>query len=364
MNKKVLVIGLKGLPAFGGAAFVGENLLNQLKDKFDFTVLSISSHTSPKKKNVKGIKQIVFNKTGSGAFNTYFYYLKSLFHALGNNYDIIHLHHAESGFITPFLKLKYKVIVTFHGIYKKNYQDPKFSKLINLFFKFSQYLNIKFSDLAISVSMEDKNYLNNLYSNKILYIPNGTPKIDIDNLKYIKGVDLVFAAGRIYEIKGLHLLLKAMLKNNDQRKLTVIGDLDQVPEYKLEILKLSENLNIEFLGLISDKSELFSYIKSANLFIFPSLTEAMSMMLLEVVSLKVPILASDIPANKNIFNEDELIYFKNNDVFSLAKKLNYFKYNPKLLNSFSSKAYSRSQDEYKWDIIAEDYEKSFNKVLN
>ena len=34
----------------------------------------------------------------------------------------------------------------------------------------------------------------------------------------------------------------------------------------------------------------------------------MSMMLLEVVSLKVPVLASDIPANKAIFNEDEISF--------------------------------------------------------
>ena len=44
--KKIAVIGLKGLPAFGGAAAVGESLINKLKNEYNFTVLSTASHTS------------------------------------------------------------------------------------------------------------------------------------------------------------------------------------------------------------------------------------------------------------------------------------------------------------------------------
>ena len=44
-KKRIGVIGLKGLPAFGGAAAVGENLIAHLKEDYDFTVYSVSSHT-------------------------------------------------------------------------------------------------------------------------------------------------------------------------------------------------------------------------------------------------------------------------------------------------------------------------------
>lgn len=59
---RIAVIGLKGLPAFGGAATVGENIINQLKDKYDFTVYSVSSHTDLKTGEYNGYKQIVFKK--------------------------------------------------------------------------------------------------------------------------------------------------------------------------------------------------------------------------------------------------------------------------------------------------------------
>jgi hypothetical protein len=40
----------------------------------------------------------------------------------------------------------------------------------------------------------------------------------------------------------------------------------------------------------------------------------MSMMLLEVVSMKTPVIASDIPSNKAVFAEDEILF---HDFFDL-----------------------------------------------
>ena len=133
---KIAVIGLKGLPAFGGAAAVGESIMNCLRADFDFTVLSISSHTTQKSGEINGVSQIVFKNHGTGGLNTLLYYIKSLLYCLfKERFHLIHLHHAESGFITPFLRLKNPVIVTFHGVHKE--KSPKFNSLQNKFFSWS-----------------------------------------------------------------------------------------------------------------------------------------------------------------------------------------------------------------------------------
>ena len=98
-NKKIVVIGLKGIPAQGGAAAVGENLINNLKNHYNFTVLGISSHCD--KNFFDGYNQIIFDSFMSGGINTFFYYIRSLIMYF-NNYDLVLLNHAESGFITPF----------------------------------------------------------------------------------------------------------------------------------------------------------------------------------------------------------------------------------------------------------------------
>jgi glycosyltransferase involved in cell wall biosynthesis len=361
---KIAVIGLKGLPAFGGAASVGESLLNHLKNDFDFTVLSIASHTTRKTGVVNGIKQLVFKSHGNGGVNTFLYYIKCMVYCLFvKRFDIIHLHHAESGFITPFLRLRYKVVVTFHGIYNK--QDPKFSALHNRFFRWSEKKNLIWANTVISVSKPDVDYLNRIQKNKVLYIPNGIDIINVPQMDNKKEENyLLFAAGRIYEIKGLDILLKALHKISYSGKLIVAGDLNQVSGYKEQIKKSAEGLNIEFKGLIKDKDKLMALVKGAKFFIFPSLFEAMSMMLLEVVSQRTPIIASDIPANKAVFSEDEMLFFENQNAIDLSEKLNYALSHHEAMQQKAEEAFEKMKIQYTWQKVAEKYKVIYKELIN
>lgn len=358
--KKIAVIGLKGLPAFGGAAAVGEAILTRLEGDFDITILSVDSHAKKNHKKFKDMKQIVFSSFGNGGVNTFIYYIKCLFYVFFNKFDLIYLHHAESGFITPFLRIKYKVIVTIHGVYRD--VDPKFSSFQNKFFRFSERLNIKYANQIISVSGPDKEYLESKYHKKVEYIPNG---IDIrETKKELIKEQIFFAAGRIYQIKGLHLLLDSAKLINTSIPILIAGDLNQVFEYKKKINILSKGLNVEYLNLIKSKERLLSLISESRLFVFPSLTEAMSMMLLEVVSVKTPVIASDIPSNKAIFNDNEILFFKSGDSEDLSKKLKYALKNPTIMKKKSELAYQKLENEYNWSVISKEYKKKINELVN
>lgn len=361
-KKKIAVIGLKGLPAFGGAAAVGENIIEQLKDKYEFTVLSVASHTEKHNKNYKGVRQIVFRAFGNGGVNTLLYYIQSMFFVLFHSYDLIHLHHAASGYITPFLRLKYKVLVTLHGLNRIN--DPKFSSRQNAFFRYSEKQNLLKANKVISVSKYDAEYLMEKYKRRVDYIPNGIKIQEYNQVNKASDDYILFAAGRIYDIKGLHLVLKALHTVSTPIKLLVAGDLNQVSEYRNEIMQLSADLNIEFLGLIKDKNKLFDYIKQAKLFVFPSLTEAMSMMLLETVSLKTPVIASDIPANTTIFNEEEMLFFTSNDVNDLSSKINYALEHIEAMQAKAERAYKKLQTDYTWEQIAAKYDLVYQELLS
>lgn len=362
---RIAVIGLKGLPAYGGAASVGESLIDVMKSDYDFTVYSVSSHTNCKTGMYNGYKQIVFKKLGNGGINTLVYYLKCFIHCLFRKYDLIHLHHAESGFITPLLRLKHKVIVTFHGIYRDDYLDPKFSNSTNSFFKFSQFLNVKLANAVVSVSVPDSEYLFTKYGRKCLNIPNAINVITKDHtLKSDSDEYILFAAARIYQIKGLHLLLTAMRNNGLRIKLKVAGDTNQVGEYVKEIERLSAGLNIEYLGLIKDKVKLMDLVKNAKCFIFPSLTEAMSMMLLEVASEKTPIIASNIPSNTAVFTNEEVTFFESNNPDSLASEIMHViqNYNEAIVKA--EKAYCKLSEQYTWQKISYDYSRLYTELIS
>ena len=79
------------------------------------------------------------------------------------------------------------------------------------------------------------------------------------------------------------------------------------------------------------------YIK-LKLFIFPSRVEGMSNMLLEVLSLK-NVIASNIPANTTIFNDNEIIFFNNEDHDDLARKIKFALNNELYCKNLTNKNY-------------------------
>lgn len=361
MKRKIAVIGLKGLPAFGGAAAVGENIIDQLKDKYDFTVYAVSSHTDKKGRH-DGYQQIVFKKFPIIKLNTLYYYFISILHAIfKGNYDLIHFHHTDAAFTIPILKLKYKVIATSHG--RPQHVD-KWSPLIKFFFKINEKIFLNSSTVITSVSMHLKNTYNRKSSRKIYYIPNG---IKIDKNFVCKSIDskdyFMFAAGRITATKGCHVFLEALNFMNSKIKTIIAGDLNQIPVYKNKIIKLSSTLDVDFKGLIKDKNLLMTYIHKAKFFIFPSFIEAMSMMMLEVASMKTPLICSDIPENKDVFTEHEVLFFKTGDSKDLAEKLEWALSNEEQMKKKAEKAYTKLSKEYLWERISRQYNKLYQELI-
>jgi len=358
---KIGVIGLKGLPAYGGAATVGENIIYQLKHKYIFTVYAVSSHTQPDM-NCNAYKQIVFRRFFIKKLNIFFYYLKSAFHSIFMaKYDLIHLHHTDGAFILPILRLKYKVVCTSHAQPQVNEKWPSWVKL---FFSINEQITMKLSSTITAVSIPlTKTYQKNT-KKKIHYIPNGInlkQEVDIKNLECSNYI--LFAAGRIIPLKGLHILLHAMKKINLTKKLLVIGDLEQISSYKTEILKLSKDTNIVFIPIIRQKGILLNYVNRAIFFIFPSYSENMSIMLLEVAFVKTPLICSDIEPNMAIFNYSEVLFFKTNDPNDLRDKIKYAEENPTIMKEKALRAYNKVKTYYNWESISKQYDNLFYQTV-
>ncbi len=351
---KIAVIGLKGLPAYGGAATVGENIIEQLKDEYEFTVYSTSSHTQLKTGSYNGYQQIVLKSVRHQGFNLLLYYFKSAFHCLFTaKYDVVHIHHLAGAFIVPLLRLKYSnIFVTSHGMPDK---IDKWKYISHLYYPLMRFLFARYSKIITTVSDLDSVYYHPYTKKRIIYIPNGIDDIPIKQPSLSKKPDITFAAGRIIAIKGCHVLLEALILNQFKGEINIAGDINQLIGYKKKILKLSEQLNVKFLGLIKDKSLLLGYIQQSRLFVFPSSVEAMSMMLLEVALTKTPIIASDIPENMAVFTSDEVLYFKVDDVTDLAEKIKYAQNNTAIMHNKAQLAYEKLFKQYNMRQIAQKY---------
>jgi len=272
---KIAIIGLKGLPAFGGAARATEELVKHLKSEFDFTIYTVDTHGSANFPYPE-IKQILLKGYKYKRINTLLYYIKACLHTLfKGNYDLVHLQHLYSGSLAPLLKTKYKVLSTVHGIIPQ--KDNKWNKLDKMFFRWFERISLYFSDTIVSVAKPHINYLKRFTNKEIIYIPNGINIIDseIHSSKNRQNF-LLFSAARIISLKGCHILFEALNTLDYKNTVNIIGSMNHVPKYGKYLKELSKNLEVNFLGLIKEKDKLLDYMAKSKLFIFPSFNEGMS----------------------------------------------------------------------------------------
>lgn len=362
MKKKIAVIGLKGLPAYVGAGTVGENIVLQLKDEFEFYVYATSSHTNLKSGEYKGVYQKVFRKIPSRKLNAFWYYLVSALHArFVGKFDLVHLHNSFAAFTLLILKPKFPVVMTTHGAFLVFDKWKRYA----WFWKYNTNKLVKKADYLCCVSKDEERQFKALLGLEAHYIPNGISPIDTQRLPEIDVTEpyIFFGAGRIIRDKGLHDLLEALRRINYKGKVLVAGDIDQLPAYKSEIIKLMSGLNISLLGLIKEKDQLFSYIRNAVLFVYPSRKEAMSMMLLEAVSVDAPIVCSDIVQNRDILTDEEALFFETGNVDDLATKINWALSHRDQMKWRSEKAKRKFLVDFNWSSIAAQYKEIFLQLM-
>lgn len=361
MKKKIAVIGLKGLPAYVGAGTVGENIIIQLRNDFDFYIYSTSSHTNLASGQYKGGYQKVFKALPFKKINSFWYYLISALHArFIGKYDIVHIHNSFAAFTIGILKKKYPIVLTTHGGFNIVDKWKKYA----WFWTYNTNKLVKKADYLCCVSKDEKRKFKELLNLDVHYIPNGINPIGNESLPQIEvsGPYIFFGSGRIIGSKGLHDLIKALHKINFKGKLLIAGDLEQIPKYKTKIMNMIGELNIDFLGLIKDKDLLLSYIMNANLFIYPSHIEAMSMMLLEAVSVDCPIICSDIVPNRDILHDDEALFFRTKDPTDLAEKISWALKNLDSMQIKSKRAKEKFLNEFNWENIANQYKQIFETI--
>jgi glycosyltransferase involved in cell wall biosynthesis len=116
------------------------------------------------------------------------------------------------------------------------------------------------------------------------------------------------------------------------------------------------------VGFIADKALLFGLVSLSQLFIFPTTYEAMAATLLEVAALKTPLIASDIPENREVL-PDQAVFFKNADVVDLRAKLQWATANPKEMMRLADCAHGWVSANYRWNMVIQRYEQLYEEVV-
>lgn len=237
--------------------------------------------------------------------------------------DVVHGHWPLTCFfIWLYVHLKHlpvKLVYTFHGPVVEEYayelRNSKITRFIFLKFVYLvEFIVLHYSDKISTASNYMKNKAISLYGNakkiSVNYLAIDEEKFDIvPSLQYPACFDkqkykYIFTLRRLKKRMGIQLLLKAfaivLQKKGDGYKLLIGGKGD----YKNELEKLTRKLNIEknvlFLGFLADE-ELKCYYSASDACVVPSLDlEGFGLTTVEAMACGVPVVATNVCANKEI----------------------------------------------------------------
>ncbi|MEZ4515558.1 MAG: glycosyltransferase family 4 protein [Chloroflexota bacterium] len=369
-KKRVAYIGIKALPATMGVDSVVEKIVDGIDPTRFQPVVYVRAQEVPESVELPGIELVRITTLPGKYLKATSLFLLSALHALFfGKYDLINVHSTETCFVLPILRLRYRVISTAHGLARMEPDDLTKWGRLKFMLVLPEIPLMYLSNIRTSVSKPDKDFLESRYHKPVVYLPNGveerTPDIEAANELLSRyglepGKYIIFTAGRIVPRKGCHFVLEAMQQMGDDVKLLVVGGADHVPEYAAKLHELADD-RVHFCGFVSSKELLFGLIQQSQIFVFPTTYEAMAMTLLEVASLGTPLVASDIPENREVLPEQAL-FFKSGDVADLRNKMEWALANPGQMGLMAGKARKWVAANYMWPGIISEYEHLYDEL--
>jgi glycosyltransferase involved in cell wall biosynthesis len=246
------------------------------------------------------------------------------------NPHIIHTHdQLGSGLIGKYLKEKYckPLLVTVHG------QDiMHFSK--KLLTGSLIWSTLKSSDAIICVSeaLQKEIKLKGKINTSFYVLPMGAksdffkPKEQHATRRKLglpTNKRIALFVGNLIPLKGVEYFIKAIKISSDKDSTLeayIIGEGSQELELKNLINKLNLNPIVKLLGYKSNK-EVSDYMNACDIFVLPSLTEGLPVVLCEAISCGKPVVATRVGGNSEIVNSDVGYLVSSKDEKDLANKM-------------------------------------------
>ena len=365
---RVFVTGTRGIPDIpGGVEKHCQELFPRVAASGHEVLLATrSSYVTRRMTEWQGVRLINCFAPRTKSFEAIVHTFITLLKALTHSPDVVHIHAAPC-LLTPVARLMgFRVVVTIHG---PEYNRKKWGPVAKCVLRLGEKLGGLYANEVIVISsiigdiiLKRCNRETNLIYNGVTVQQrsiesNFLTKVGAEPKKYI------LAVARFVPEKGLYDLINAFKTMNSDCKLVIAGDADHETEYSKNLRQMAEEDNrIIFTGYITGKP-LNQVYTHARLFVLPSYHEGLPIALLEAMSYGLPVLVSDIAANKEIGLPGER-YFRCGDVNDLKRKMKVL-LEKGLSKEEREEMRNQITEKYNWDRIAEQtigvYEKALNK---
>lgn len=380
---KIAVIGTKGIPArFGGIERHCEELYPRLAARGHEVTIFVRDWFTPMRGLYKGVYlrgAPTLNRKGLDAF---MHSAAASLISLQGDFDIVHYHAIGPSLFSFIPKARgMKTVATVHAL---DWQRAKWGAGAREVLKAGEWASAHFPRKTIVVSRDLQRYFRDRYGRETVYIPNGVVPVEpptsaelIRDFGIEPGRYILFL-GRLVPEKGCHDLIAAYLESGIDLPLVVAGGSSHSDEYAGELKRMaavagaasagnagteSKSGRVIFTGNV--EGELLTQLSGhAGLFVLPSMLEGLPIVLLEMLSLGVPVLASDIGPCREVLEDGRFgALYRAGDQADLKEKLLESLENVEELREKAEAGRKHVQTANDWEKIAEETERVYTEAL-
>ncbi len=356
---RVMMLGLRGFPQVqGGIETHAEHLAPLLVQQgCQLEVIVRAAYQPQAVGNVwQGVKFTRLWAPKSKGLEAIVHTFLGVIYAAIKRPDILHIHAIGPALMTPLARLLgLKVVITHHG---PDYDRQKWGKFAKWVLKAGEWAGMRFANGRIVISNVIRELVAHKHGVHSEIIRNGVvmPSLDtcdshlaqfgLEKQRYILQVSRLVPEKRHLDL--IHAFTQARFNGY---KLVLVGTSDHPDAYVAQIEQAARaNSNVVLTGFQTG-DVLKSLYTHAALFILPSSHEGLSISLLEALSYGLPVLASDIPANKEL-ELNPMAYFELGNIEMLTEKMHSKLHHPQSEEAkMDKRAWIDSQ--YNWRKVAE-----------
>ncbi len=308
----IAMIGQKGLPArSGGIERHVETLASGLASRGHRVIVFgrawyVAGASAP-----TGIEQMLTPGIRTKHLDAITHSFTALLAARRLRPEIVHLHGAGIALLAPLARLLHpraKVVVTFHSIDRVLSKWGRFARFV---FRVGEWMACRVPHRTVTISQVLASYCQQTYGVQTCYVthPVASPEVpkNVDNYLHPHGltVDNYFLfVGRLIQDKLAHVLIEAYGKARNEfpelfahRPLVIVGGAAWTDTYASWLCGLaSRTPGVLMLGQRSGK-ELTALQAGALAHVFPTVSEGLSLAVVEACQLGRLVIATDIAAN-------------------------------------------------------------------
>lgn len=362
---KIAFIGQKGIPAkFGGVETHAQELAVRLVGLGNEVFVYVrNNYTDKNIKEYKGVKLIHLPSIATKNFDAITHTFLATIHSIFCRYDVVHFHAIGPSSLAWIIKIfspKTILVATFHC---QDYLHQKWSLFARTYLRFGEKIANTVPDKTIVVSKLLSEYAREKYHNDPMFIPNGADVENNNDFSQLARWELrknkyILSVGRLVKHKGVHYLIEAFKQLEDTNrlpnnfKLVIVGAGSFTDDYVKYLKTISqERDSIIFTGNQTGNA-LSQLLSNAYLFVQPSESEGLSIVLLEAMGQGTAPLVSDIPENMEAIGEDGFS-FSNKSVENLRDKLAYLLNKSDEVENMGKRSQQRIAKEFSWQSIAQ-----------